>query len=133
MKLWQKISLRDAVTAVEAHVHDVEDRNGGDESLVPSRPTNRQDQLDLSLSAACFPTPQLEDRTVEFICICEAVAALFHVSWTTGSPHNACSPVIETIKLAGNPLDITKSSGGLIVSLDHLHQPGSRTELKQKP
>lgn len=65
----------------------------------------------------------------EILVACEGVPALF--SLKLGGP----SPSVTTLVLAGNALDVAfverdQDTRVAIISIDHMHRPGSTTEIR---
>jgi tRNA (guanine-N(7)-)-methyltransferase subunit TRM82 len=65
----------------------------------------------------------------ELLVTCEGIPAIFHLP--VASLRDSKEHAIGFIPLAGNPLDITVVDGGIIVSVDTIHEPGSITIVDQ--
>lgn len=69
---------------------------------------------------------------IAVVCACEGVPALFKfVTGTMNAISSADDFDLTVFPLEGNPLDIAVFQGFFLVSIDNVHEPGSRTNVQK--
>ncbi|KAF2435816.1 hypothetical protein EJ08DRAFT_579631 [Tothia fuscella] len=113
-KFVKKVSLVDAV---------VRERRA-----LKQKESKEESEVDSSIAVSGLwicPGPTL--GKAELLIAVEGVPALFHLPVT--SLRDEKEHVIGFIPLVGNPLDLTVLDGGIIISVDTIHEPGSTSDI----